>query len=85
LSGFFLEFLTRPQCHLCRDAELVVRRVARLVGASVVEVDVDRHPDLAVDFGLRIPVVRSPGGAVLGEGRLAFGHLLFAAVRARLR
>lgn len=85
MSGFFLEFLTRRQCHLCRDAEPTVRRVARLVGARLVAVDVDQDPDLAVDFGLRIPVVRDPAGRVLGEGRLEPGRLLLAAARARLR
>lgn len=84
MSDFSLRFLTRPGCHLCEDAEPVVRRVASLSGAPVVPVDVDGDAELAVDWGLRIPVVLDPRGSVLAEGRIAFWPLLRAVLAARL-
>lgn len=79
-----LELLTRRGCHLCAGAVPVVRRVAALAGAAVVVTDIDADPELAVDFGLRIPVVRTAGGEVLAEGEVRFRPLLAAALRARL-
>lgn len=80
-----LELLVRPACHLCDGARPVVSRVAALTGARVDVVDIDADPELAVDFGLRIPVVRTAEGRILAEGRIAFGPLLREALRERLR
>jgi len=79
-----LELITRSGCHLCAGAAPVVGRVGALVGAPVVVTDIDADPELAVDFGLRIPVVRTAGGMVLAEGEVRFRPLLAAALRARL-
>lgn len=85
MRSFFLELLTRPGCHLCEEAEPVAQRVARLVGAELRRVDVDSDPELAVDWGLRIPVLRGPSGRVLAEGRLRLSATLAAASMERLR
>jgi hypothetical protein len=83
LSDFSLRFLTRPGCHLCEEAEPVVRRVAALTRAAVSPLDVDGDAELAVDWGLRIPVVLDPRGSVLAEGRMSFWPLLRRVVAAR--
>ncbi len=80
-----LELLVRPTCHLCEGAEPVVSRVAALVGVPVEVIDVDTDPELAVDFGLRIPVVRTSEGHILAEGTIAFWPLLRETLRARIR
>lgn len=81
----FLEILARPGCHLCEDALPVVEQVARLVVVPVVQTDIDRDPELAVDWGLRIPVVRWSDGTVLAEGRVEVGPLLRRSVTKRLK
>lgn len=84
LSGFVLEFLTRPDCQLCEAANQVGRRAARLTRSVWVEILIDEDPELAVDWGLRIPVIRTGAGKVLAEGRIGFWRLLAATLSSRL-
>lgn len=69
-KGRYLVFYTRPECHLCAVAAPRVRRAALFWGLALQEVNIDRRPDLAVDYGLRIPVVEDPGGRALAEGEI---------------
>ena len=46
-----------PDCHLCHEAMAKLRRVQRLVGFELAEVDVSADPDLVARFGTVIPVV----------------------------
>ena len=50
---------TRENCHLCADALETVRAVAASIPAEIEirEVDVDTDPDLAADYGERVPYV----------------------------
>lgn len=66
----YLVFYTRPECHLCAVAAPRVRRAALFWGLALQEVNIDLQADLAVDYGLRIPVVEDPGGRVLAEGEI---------------
>ncbi len=66
----YLVFYTRPECHLCAVAAPRVRRVALVWGLALREVNIDHRPELAVDYGLRIPVVEDSGGRVLAEGEI---------------
>jgi glutaredoxin len=47
---------TRPGCHLCDDARVVVERVCADLGESYDEVDITTDDDLADRFGEDIPV-----------------------------
>lgn len=85
MNLFFLEVITRDGCHLCEEAIPVVQRVARAVGGEVRLLMVNEDPELAVDYDLRIPVVRGPSGRELAEGRMSFLPLFLAAVRERIR
>ena len=76
----YLVFYTRPECHLCAEAAPRVRRAALFWGLALQEVNIDTQPELAVDYGMRIPVVEDPRGRVLAEGE--FGTM--AAWRAAL-
>jgi glutaredoxin len=52
---------TRVGCHLCEEAERVLR-AERAAGAFRLElVDVDRDPELARRYGVRVPVVALDG------------------------
>jgi glutaredoxin len=47
---------TRPGCHLCDDARVVVERVCADLGESFEEVDITTDDDLADRFGEDVPV-----------------------------
>ncbi len=49
-------FYSRPGCHLCDEARLVVERVCADLGESYVEVSIDDDPELQQRFGEEIPV-----------------------------
>ncbi|TQS39849.1 glutaredoxin family protein [Cryptosporangium phraense] len=53
--------LTRVGCHLCDDAKGVIESVARDTGLTWTEVDVDADPELAYEYGDRVPVVLLDG------------------------
>jgi glutaredoxin len=52
---------TRVGCHLCEEAERVLRAERAAVPFRLDLVDVDRDPDLARRYGLRVPVVAVDG------------------------
>ncbi|WP_372727202.1 glutaredoxin family protein [Nocardioides sp.] len=47
---------SRPGCHLCDDARLVIERVCAELGESYVEVDIDEDDSLPARFQDEIPV-----------------------------
>jgi hypothetical protein len=49
-------------CHLCETAEAMLRRQGTLFN----KVDISDSDELFQRYGLRIPVLRHPGGAELG-------------------
>lgn len=51
-----ITFYTRPGCHLCDEARLVVERVCAELGEGYVEVSIDDDPELRRRFGEEIPV-----------------------------
>ena len=51
-----ITFYSRPGCHLCDDARLVVERVCADLGETYVEVSIDDDPELQQRFGEEIPV-----------------------------
>jgi hypothetical protein len=52
---------TRVGCHLCQEAERVLRAEREAVPFRLDLVDVDRDPDLARRYGIRVPVVAVDG------------------------
>ena len=59
-----ITLLGRVACHLCDDAEALVRAA----GHEVDRVDIDQDDGLVSEYGLRIPVLLDPRGVVLAEG-----------------
>jgi len=54
---------SRERCHLCEEAIETIERVATEEGVAVAidEVDVDEDPDLAAEYGDRVPYVLVDG------------------------
>jgi glutaredoxin len=53
--------LTRTDCHLCDEAREAMLRVRAATGVDWNEVDVDSDPELAGEYGDRVPVVLLDG------------------------
>jgi glutaredoxin len=53
--------ITRDGCHLCHDAEAVLRRLAGELGYGYEELDVDADPDRRAEYSDRVPVVLIDG------------------------
>ena len=52
---------TRAGCHLCEKAERVLRAEQAAAGFALELVDIDRDPELARRYGVRVPVVAVDG------------------------
>ena len=52
---------TRIGCHLCEEAERVVRSEQAAGGFRLELVDIDRDPELVRRYGVRVPVVAVDG------------------------
>ena len=51
-----ITFYSRPGCHLCDEARLVLEQVCAELGESYAEVDIDEDPDLQRRFTDEVPV-----------------------------
>jgi glutaredoxin len=47
---------SRPGCHLCEDAEAVIRRVCEELGTAYTVVDITSSTELMTAYGEQIPV-----------------------------
>lgn len=79
-----MRLVVTPGCHLCDEAEPIVRRIARRYRVPLEVVDMDSDDDLVRLYAWRIPVVLGPDGEVLDEG-LIDERRLRSAVKAMLR
>jgi glutaredoxin len=52
---------TRSGCHLCEEAERVLREEQAATPFQLELVDIDRDPELARRYGVRVPVVAVDG------------------------
>ncbi len=48
---------SRPGCHLCDEAKLVIQRVAARIPISIREVNIDDNPETRARFNDEIPVI----------------------------
>ena len=53
--------ITRAGCHLCEDAERLLRRLSGELGFGYEEVDVDSAAPLRAEYSDRVPVVLIDG------------------------
>lgn len=56
-AGPEVVLLTRPGCHLCEEARLVLKRVGGELGVPWQEQNAEEAPELAARFGEEIPVL----------------------------
>ena len=56
-----MTLVTRVGCHLCEDAETVLRRLSAELGFGYREVDVDGTAELRAEYSDRVPVVLIDG------------------------
>ena len=66
-----ITFVTRKSCSLCDEALQTLRLAAKPPLVEITTIDVDSDRDLLKRFGNRVPVVLSPDGRVLAEGRIS--------------
>ena len=52
---------SKPGCHLCDDARVVITAVCADLGEEYVEISIDDDPDLQRRFGQEIPVTLVDG------------------------
>lgn len=53
--------VTRVDCHLCSDAEVVLRRLSGELGFGYEELDVDAEQDRRAEYSDRVPVILIDG------------------------
>jgi glutaredoxin len=53
--------ITRAQCHLCADAEVLLRRLSGELGFGYEELDVDADPERRAEYSDRVPVILIDG------------------------
>jgi glutaredoxin len=53
--------ITRTGCHLCQDAEAVLRRLRDELGFGYEELDVDGDPARRAEYSDRVPVILIDG------------------------
>lgn len=51
-----VRLLSKPGCHLCAEARVVIESVCSELGESFEEVDITTNPDLLATYGDQIPV-----------------------------
>ena len=56
-----LEHLSRPECHLCREAEAALNAL----GVDFATINVENNPELIRRFGDAIPVLLADGVEVM--------------------
>jgi glutaredoxin len=53
--------ITRRGCHLCEEAETLLRRLSQDVGFPYAEIDVDADPARQAEYSDRVPVILIDG------------------------
>lgn len=61
-----LELLGTTGCHLCEVAERMVRRIAPVLGFTLLYVDIADDDGLVDRYGMQIPVLKTQDGRELG-------------------
>ena len=59
--GARVTLYSKPGCHLCDDARVVVQRVCADLGTDFEEVDITTSPELMDAYGEQIPVTLVDG------------------------
>lgn len=60
-SDHLVTLITRQGCHLCGEAEVLLRRLSGELGFGYREADVDAVPALRAEYSDRVPVILIDG------------------------
>ncbi len=60
-SDHRVTLVTRVDCHLCSDAEALLRRLSAELGFGYEELDVDAEQDRRAQYSDRVPVILIDG------------------------
>lgn len=60
-SGHVVTLVTRAGCHLCQEAETLLRGLSVELGFGYREADVDAGPELRAAYSDRVPVILIDG------------------------
>lgn len=72
-----VHFYTRPGCHLCEDARLMLKLVNEDVAFDINEVNIEEDDVLHEKYMLMIPVIESEG-KIIQYGRVDYATILEA-------
>lgn len=72
-------FYTRPGCHLCEDAKVVMDMVKDEIGITLYERDIDECDKWTEQYGLMIPVVECGGEMI------QYGHIDYFTIFTKLK
>lgn len=64
-------FYTRPNCHLCEEAKVVIQRVKDEMDLTLYERNIDERDEWTEEYGLMIPVIEC-GGETIQYGRIDY-------------
>lgn len=56
-----VSLITRTGCHLCEDAERILRQLGQELGFAYEELDVDADPARRAEYSDRVPVILIDG------------------------
>jgi glutaredoxin len=60
-SAHHVTLISRVDCHLCADAESLLRQLSVELGFGYEELDVDADPDRRAEYSDRVPVILIDG------------------------
>ncbi|MEI4770460.1 glutaredoxin family protein [Psychrobacillus sp. FJAT-51614] len=72
-----VNFYTRPGCHLCDDARLMLKLVQEDISFEINEVNIEEDDELHEKFMLMIPVIEY-NDKIIQYGRVDYATLLEA-------
>lgn len=75
-----IDFYTRPGCHLCEEARLMLKLVQEDVSFEIKEINIEQNDKLHEKYMLMIPVVELEGN-VIQYGQVDYATILEALVK----
>jgi glutaredoxin len=70
-----VQFYTRPGCHLCEEARLMLKLVQEDIAFEIHEVNIEEDEELHEKYMLMIPVVEFEG-EIIQYGQVDYATLL---------
>ena len=59
-----IKLLTRKGCHLCEDAEMILRVMQKQMTFQLEFIDIDQHPELRKKYHNDVPVIMADNAVI---------------------